>query len=176
MNISNGGIFKYFQPRWYCLCVCVWCDTETLRCIMMTSSNRNIFRVTGHLCGEFTDPWRGPMMFSLICVWINGWVNNREAGDLRRHRGHYDVIVMMMMNNVVSTLLLLNNTHMWLLSRWVIGKQSRHISTQRAHGTIITSPLRQNDVIMMLSWRHMPAGIYCAGLFCTKPPQYVAEW
>ena len=33
-------------------------------------------------------------MFSLICVWINGWVHNREAGDLRRHRGHYDVIVM----------------------------------------------------------------------------------
>ena len=24
----------------------------------------------------------------------NGWVNNREAGDLRRHRSHYDVIVM----------------------------------------------------------------------------------
>ena len=33
-------------------------------------------------------------MFSLICVWINGWVNNREAGDLRRHRAHYDVNVM----------------------------------------------------------------------------------
>ena len=38
--------------------------------------------------------WRGTLMFSLICVWINGWVNNREAGDLRRYRGHYDVIVM----------------------------------------------------------------------------------
>ena len=38
--------------------------------------------------------WRGALMFSLICVWINGWVNNGEAGDLRRHRGHYDVIVM----------------------------------------------------------------------------------
>ena len=38
--------------------------------------------------------WRGALMFSLICVWINGWVNNREAGDLRRYRGHYDVIVM----------------------------------------------------------------------------------
>ena len=25
--------------------------------------------------------------------WINSWVNNREAGDLRRHRAHYDVIV-----------------------------------------------------------------------------------
>ena len=33
-------------------------------------------------------------MFSLICVWINGWVNNREAGDLIYHRAHYDVTVM----------------------------------------------------------------------------------
>ena len=33
-------------------------------------------------------------MFSLICVWINGWVNNGEAGDFRRYRAHYDVIVM----------------------------------------------------------------------------------
>ena len=39
--------------------------------------------------------WRGALMFSLICTWINAWVNNREAGDLRLHRAHYDVIVMM---------------------------------------------------------------------------------
>ena len=40
-------------------------------------------------------PWGGALIFSLICVWMNGWVNNREAGDLRRHRAHYDVSVMM---------------------------------------------------------------------------------
>ena len=40
--------------------------------------------------------WRGALMFSLICVWINGWVNNREAGDLRCYRAHYDVIVMLL--------------------------------------------------------------------------------
>ena len=34
-------------------------------------------------------------MFSLIYAWINDWVNNREAGDLRRQHGHYDVIVML---------------------------------------------------------------------------------
>ena len=63
---------------------------------MMTSSNGNIFRVTSHLCGEFfghqwiartkasdAELW----FFSLICTWINGWVNNRRA--------HYDVTVMM---------------------------------------------------------------------------------
>ena len=26
--------------------------------------------------------WRGALVFSLICAWINGWVNNGEAGDL----------------------------------------------------------------------------------------------
>ena len=34
------------------------------------------------------------LMFSLICVWINGWVNNRGTGDLRRYRAFYDVTVM----------------------------------------------------------------------------------
>ena len=38
--------------------------------------------------------WRGALMLSLICAWLNGWVNTREAGDLRRYRTHYDVIVM----------------------------------------------------------------------------------
>ena len=38
--------------------------------------------------------WRRALMFSLICVWIKGWVNNHEAGDLRRYRTHYDVTVM----------------------------------------------------------------------------------
>ena len=39
--------------------------------------------------------WPGALVFSLVCAWINGWVNNREAGDLRRrHRAHYDTTVM----------------------------------------------------------------------------------
>ena len=38
--------------------------------------------------------WRGALMFTLICARINVWVNTRKAGDLRRNRVHYDVIVM----------------------------------------------------------------------------------
>ena len=38
--------------------------------------------------------WRGASTFSLICTRINGWVNNREAGDLRRHHARYYVTVM----------------------------------------------------------------------------------
>ena len=74
---------------------------QPMVCHMMTSSNGNIFCVTGHLCREFTGhrslhkgQWRGALMFSLICAWINCWVNNGEAGDLRCCCTHYDVIVM----------------------------------------------------------------------------------
>ena len=33
-------------------------------------------------------------MFSLIWAWTNGWVNNRNTGDFRCNRAHYDVTVM----------------------------------------------------------------------------------
>ena len=38
--------------------------------------------------------WRGALMFSLIGAWINGWVNNHGAGNLRCRSANYDVIVM----------------------------------------------------------------------------------
>ena len=72
---------------------------------MMTSSKGNISRVTGHFVrGIHRSPvksphkgqWRGALMFSSICAWINSWVKNGETGDLRRHRAHYDVIVMIL--------------------------------------------------------------------------------
>ena len=47
------------------------------------------FPVNSHHKGQ----WRGAVMFSLICAWKNGWVNNRKAGDLRRHRAHHDISV-----------------------------------------------------------------------------------
>ena len=46
--------------------------------------------------GEF--PAQRPVTQSfgvfLICSWLNAWVNNGEAGHLRRHRAHHDVTVM----------------------------------------------------------------------------------
>ena len=51
------------------------------------------FRVTGHFWGASTphkDQGRGALLFSSICA----RTNNRDAGDLRRHRAHYDITVM----------------------------------------------------------------------------------
>ena len=67
--------------------------------IVITSSNGNIFSAIGHLCGDSSCPRWIPhtkaIAAELWCVWINNWVNNREAGDLRRHCAHYDFIVML---------------------------------------------------------------------------------
>ena len=67
---------------------------------MMTPQSGNIFRVSGLLCGKFTGRRWIPRTkasgaelwyICLICTWTNSWANNGDAGDLRRHRAHYDV-------------------------------------------------------------------------------------
>ena len=35
----------------------------------------------------------GAELWFFILAWTNGWVNNRNTSDLRRHRAHYDVTV-----------------------------------------------------------------------------------
>ena len=44
--------------------------------------------------------WRVALMVSLVCARINGRVNNREAGDLRRHHAHCDVTVVKMFDTI----------------------------------------------------------------------------
>ena len=68
--------------------------------LIMTSSNGNLFRDTGPLCGgrwpvdsPHKGQWRGALMFSLIWACTNGWVNNQDASDLRRHLALYDKFI-----------------------------------------------------------------------------------
>ena len=56
--------------------------------------------------------WRGALMFSLICTWVNDWENNHETGDLRRLCAHYDVTVMVIWFHPVKVLCeILANLH-----------------------------------------------------------------
>ena len=73
-----------------------WCWTRNT--VMMTSSNGNIYHITGPLCGEFTGefPSQKPVtwsfdFFSCICNWAN---------DSRCHRAHYDVTVILRENMI----------------------------------------------------------------------------
>ena len=93
-------LYTSAESKW---CSVLFTEGWRLSQCMMTSSNGNIFpRYWPFVRGIHRPPvnsplkgqWRGALMFSLIFVWINGWENNREAVDLRRHRADYDVIVM----------------------------------------------------------------------------------
>ena len=53
--------------------------------------------------------WHGALMFSLICARIKGWANDGEAGDLRCHRAHYDVIVMQNFDNIKQLTIMIEN-------------------------------------------------------------------
>ena len=70
--------------------------------------------------------WRGALMFSLIYAWINDWVNNREAGDLRRQHGHYDVIVMV---NMVCS-----QDHIWIITMFLV--DNANFSERQAMATL----------------------------------------
>ena len=87
--------------------------------------------------------WRGALMFSLICAWINGWINNREAGDLRRHRIiHYDVTVIYLLVPI-STRLWTGAALIFSFQR-LIGQQSFR-KTFCHPNAIFKWPLRSRD-------------------------------
>ena len=52
---------------------------------------------------SYKGQWCGALMFSLISAWVNSWVSNGQAGDLRRHRAHYDVIIIMLWGRLISS-------------------------------------------------------------------------
>ena len=71
--------FKNVACETTCLETCRWSDALSMRRPVNSP----------HKC-----QWHRALIFSVICVWINGWVNYRETGELRRYRAHYDVIAM----------------------------------------------------------------------------------
>ena len=108
---TSGGVLSRWGPGWGKIGAQLE-STSSFIVAMMTSSNGNIFRVTGHLCGEFTGfrgefPTQRPVTRSLDVFFdlrLNKRLSStREAGDLRCYRAHYDVIVMQMRWRQVGT-------------------------------------------------------------------------
>ena len=86
-------------------------------------------RVINRPPGEYPHKgqWRGLLVFSLICVWIKGWVNSRVAGDLGRYRAHYDATF-----NVGPLLLAVIN--------WDCCMDNNYMHNHRSVGRIIIPP------------------------------------
>ena len=92
---------------------------------MMTSSNGNIFRVTGPLCGKFTGHrWIPLTNASDAELWYLLWsppdqtIEHQDAGDLRRHHAHYDVTVMKLTVRVIFHLGTTDGLCFWHYKLW----------------------------------------------------------
>ena len=73
-------------------CECAWWGHQMGTCSDLLAFCAWNSPVTGEFPAQ--GQWRETLMFSLICTWTNGWMNNRHTGDLRRHGALYDVTVM----------------------------------------------------------------------------------
>ena len=100
--------------------------------------------------------WRGALMFSLICAWTHYWVNNRYAGDMRRHRAHYDVTVMSSMMHDIRL--------RWISLFWR-GRNKRQAQNQKRY-------LQCNEIESTIStftgFTLSDYGIYYSAIRCFK--------
>ena len=124
----------------------------------MTSSNGNIFRVTGPLCGEFTSlrciprmqegQWRGTLIFSLICAWTNGWVNNREAGDLRHYRAHYDASEWLLIISLYN-----KNYHLAAVGSHRNGSKKLRVAARKSCYRSLQLKLNDSVIMPLIIWQ-----------------------
>ena len=110
MNLVMKTFLKMFKSYWrkYLFHIIIGTDYEALLAGLVSGVHTwwphqtEIFSALLALCagnspatGEFpaqrSVTWSFDVFF--ICAWINRWVNNREAGDLRLRCAHYDVTV-----------------------------------------------------------------------------------
>ena len=107
-------------------------------------------------------------MFSLIRARINGWVNNGEAGDLRRHRAHYDVTVMSISFSVASLEVFCIHTA-WGVLQFGFGTPFKIEQSNRTHDWLLHSssqahaqyiPSHRHTVFLchddVIKWKHFP--------------------
>ena len=108
--------------------------------------------------------WRGALMFSLIYAWINDWANNREAGDLRRQQGHYDVIVMFLWNLFPAVQLSINQhlvMHICITQpQWINTLRPKENSRHFVDGILKCIFLNENVWILnKISLKFVPKGL-----------------
>ena len=159
---------------------------------VMTSSNGNIFRVTGPLWGESTGhkgQWHRALMFLLICAWTNGWEYNRNVGEMTcslwRHFNdftpdeeslnyHYNDVIMGTIASQITSLTIVYS------ASYANADQRKHQSSaslafvRGIHWGPVNSlhkwPVTRKmfpfgDIIMMIGWANNTAG----KMFCVWP-------
>ena len=82
--VNMGNFLGHSLRR---LMECIWLRHQIVTLSALLAFVRGIHR--SPVNSPHKVQWRGALKLSLIWAWTNGWVNNQDVGDLRRHRVHY---------------------------------------------------------------------------------------
>ena len=100
--------------------------------------------------------WRGALMLSLICAWINGWGNNRKAGDLRRRRAHYDVTVMIHNSKLSYHSFFISFRMHCIIYVHAVSANNEEIYCWYGVLTVYGIPIMQIGRCYLYNWNHAP--------------------
>ena len=81
---ENPPLYLYFLFSWW--------HHEMEICPALLALCVGNSQITGEFPSQRPVTWSFDVFF--ICAWPNGWINNQDTDDFRRHRAHYDVTVM----------------------------------------------------------------------------------
>ena len=102
--------------------------------------------------------WRGALMLSLICAWINGWVNNGEAGD-------WDAIVLIMTSPQWSIGSWMEHIKAEFVGELIYSFVKMLVPSQFIHGTLLSemsSSMLSSDIFKIL---FAILSVFCANFF-----------
>ena len=115
---SYSPFYQIYRPTyditmtfWVSLSWCHWMETFTALLALCEGNHRSLVDF------PHKGQWRGALMFSLICTWTNVWANNRDAGELRRHCAHYDIIVMYPFSLYPLSVIIIHLC--WIIHTWL---------------------------------------------------------
>ena len=107
---------------------------------------------------------------SLICAWINVWVNNRVAGDLRRHRAHYEVIILYFMAKFMNAFICIIKILPKLCLVQFYWVQYHHCNAA------LWRPLTLSEVIQTIVFYRFRSSIYILGSWNSTVLIHVGFW
>ena len=140
--------------------------------------NGNIFRVVriihqSTVNSPHKGQWRGALKLSLICAWTNGSSNNRDAGDLRRHRAYYDVTVMVCVRSALDGLRdeCCINSEVWVKKATV----KRHLTTRKSSLDSWSVGCVGGVHFFMMWWLVIRGDILCYLLYGLTEPCWIHD-
>ena len=133
-------------------------SSPTSNGLMMTSSNGNIFLVTGHLCGEFTDSqhrgqWRGALVFWCLNKPLSkqswGWWFETPTRSSWRHCNviYISSVACSVPSHYLNQWCVISNWTLGNKFQWNVNQNTKIFVQENSFGSVVFNKANLRDLI-----------------------------